>query len=212
MGFFTEVHSILLFLDGIIKGNPYVYRIPLKDSKIVAGTCENLMNEIFIEWTDESNVATMKLSFNNYTLNEIAFDMPSVMLNISEDKPLHLFYRGDILKTKKCESYNSKGNHSLLLTNEYGNRFIGTLEINDLGFTVKYSKYEADCKQINVVCLMLALFAAVCIICICISEYRQEKIQRAKIAKEPELQSDQITEEAETSKKNPKVQFMLDQK
>lgn len=149
MRFLKEVHSILLFSEENLNGN-HIYDIPLKDSKVIAGTCEYLMDEIFIKWLDKNNTATMKLTFtfkniiiygkfdkSVYMLSEIAFYMPSGMLNISNDKPLNLFYRGDILKTELGESYCSKGNHSLLLTNEYGNHFMGTLRLYDLCFKAR---------------------------------------------------------------------------
>lgn len=155
--FFQEIHSIRLFSEENSIGK-YIYDIPLKDSKAVTGTCGYLMDEMFIKWQDKNKTATMKLTFTFknahehleiyiYMLSEIAFYVPSEMLNISEDKSLQLFYRGDILETKLGESYCSKGNYrQLSLTNEYGNHFMGTLELYDLCFEAN-SKYESDKKH-----------------------------------------------------------------
>lgn len=87
-------------------------------------------------------------TFDYYMLNDISFYIPEGILNITDNKPLNLFYRGDILKTDVGKSYCPNATYSLPLTNEYGNHFMGSLELYNLCFTA-HSGYEAKQHDAN---------------------------------------------------------------
>lgn len=127
------------------------YDVPLESSKITSAACGNEMHAIFVNWLDNSNSGSMKLAFsvNNrqskYRLSEISFHFPAAIINV-QLQTLNLFYRGDILEREMCtiSPDRSKKNYSLPLTNEYGNRFMGTLELTDLSFVADFPRCYAD--------------------------------------------------------------------
>lgn len=98
------------------------------------------MDAIVVNWVDMNNSGGMKLAFtfnrpqNKYTLSEIAFYFSAAIFQRGNYQTLNLFYRGNILEGSMGHPYCPKANYSLPLTNEFGNRSMGTLELFSLCF------------------------------------------------------------------------------